>query len=120
MAAYFNTDELKTAMTNLIKQYIDECEECQELSQDCIDLIRHNFLAEYAVYNPDNNSIEVGIDVSEDSSEYPELEVYTIPLTDAQIRISNSFRQNAEDLEFYGKLLNKQKGIQSSSIVVMQ
>lgn len=120
MAAYFNTDELKTAMTNLIKQYINNCEECDELSQDCIDLIRHNFLAEYAVYNAANKSIEVGIDVSNVNAEYPELEVYTIPLKDAQIRISNSFRQNDEDLEFYGKLLNKQKGIGTSSVVLMR
>ena len=119
MAAYFNTDELKTAMGQMIKNFINECETCDELSQDCIDLIRHNFMAEYAVYNPGNKSIEVGIDVSTDSSSYPELEVYTIPLKDAQIRISNSFRQNREDLEFYGKLLNKQKGIENTSVVLM-
>lgn len=119
MAAYFNTDELKKSMGQLIKAFINECEECDTLSQDCIDLIRHNFMAEYAVYNAQEKSIEVGIDVSNDSSSYPELEVYTIPLKDAEIRLDNSFRQNREDLEFYGKLLNKSKGIGGSSVVLM-
>ena len=62
MAAYFNSDELKKAMKQLITGFITDCEECQELSQDCLDLVRHNFQAEYAVYNSNNKSIEVGID----------------------------------------------------------
>lgn len=120
MAAYFNTTQLRKSMRELIKEYISECKECEELSQDCMNLIRHNFLAEFVVYNKEEKAIEVGIEVSDDNNQYPEIEVYTIPIDEAEKKIDHSFRKNSEDLEFYGQLLGKRKGLGADSIVVME
>lgn len=120
MAAYFNTTQLRKSMQDLIKEYILECKECEELSQDCMDLIRHNFLAEFVVYNKEDKAIEVGIEVSDKDDQYPEIEVYTIPIDEAEKKIDHSFRKNSEDLEFYGQLLGKRKGLGADSIVVME
>ncbi len=38
MAAYFNTNQLRSSLQELIKMYISECKECNELPQDCMDL----------------------------------------------------------------------------------
>lgn len=120
MAAYFNTNQLRTSLQELVKMYISECKECEELSQDCIDLIRHNFLAEFVVYNKKDNTIEVGINQSEKFDGYPEIEIYTFPLDDIGKKVDHSFKNNTEDLEFYGKLLGRRKGIGSNSVVVME
>ena len=61
MAAYFNTNQLRLTMKELVKIYMSDCEECNELSQDCMDLLRHNFQAEYAVYNKQTKAVEIGI-----------------------------------------------------------
>lgn len=120
MAAYFNTNQLRTSLQELVKIYISECKECKELSQDCIDLIRHNFLAEFVVYNKKENSIEVGINQSEKFDGYPEIKIYIFPLEDIGKKIDHSFKNNTEDLEFYGRLIGRRKGIGSNSVVVME
>ncbi|AVR45523.1 hypothetical protein C7S20_09735 [Christiangramia fulva] len=120
MAAYFNTSQLKRSMQDLVREYIQECRECEELSQDCMDLIRHNFLAEFVVYNKEENAIEVGIEVSKEDDPYPQIKIYTIPLDEAERKIDHSFRKNHEDLEFYAKLLGKRKGLGADSVVVME
>lgn len=119
MAAYFNTNELRSSLQELVKIYISECEECRELSQDCIDLIKHNFLAEYVVYNKQENTIEVGINESEKFDGYPEIKVYTFPLEDIGKNVDHSFRNNTEDLEYYGKIISRRKGLTSGSVIVM-
>ena len=119
MAAYFNSNQLRTSLQELVKMYITECKECETLSQDCIDLLRHNFLAEFVVYNKRNNSIEIGINKSDDFDGYPEMEIYTFPLEEVGKKVDYSFKNNHEDLEFYGKLIGRRKGIGSNSVVLM-
>jgi len=120
MAAYFNSNQLRTSLQELVKTYIAECKECNVLSQDCTDLLRHNFLAEFVIYNKANNSIEIGMNKSEDFDGYPEIEIYTFPLEDIGKKVDYSFKNNNEDLEFYGKLIGRRKGIGSNSIVLME
>ncbi len=120
MAAYFNTSQLRRSMQDLVKEYIAECKECEELSQDCRDLIKHNFLAEFVVYNKEEKTIEVGIDASKDIDAYPEIKIYTIQIDEAEQKIAHSFRKNHEDLEFYGQLLGRKKGLGADSVVVME
>ncbi|TRO64064.1 hypothetical protein [Christiangramia sabulilitoris] len=119
MAAYFNSNQLRDSLQQLVKMYIDECKECKTLSQDCIDLLRHNFLAEYVVYNKSNNSIEIGINKSDKFDGYPEIEAYSFPLEDVGKKVDYSFKNNHEDLEFYGKLIGRRKGIGSNSVVLL-
>lgn len=120
MAAYFNSNQLRTSLQELVKTYIAECKECNVLSQDCIDLLRHNFLAEFVIYNKSDNSIEIGMNKSEDFDGYPEIEIYTFPLEDIGKKVDYSFKNNNEDLEFYGKLIGRRKGIGSDSVVLME
>jgi hypothetical protein len=47
MASYLNTNEIRLSLRQLVKQYIEECETCQELPEEFISLIKHNFLAKY-------------------------------------------------------------------------
>lgn len=118
MAAYFNHWELKNSLRYLIKEYIAECKKGNELSQHCIDLIKHNFLAEYVVYNKSSKTIEVGIDSSNNTSVYPDIKTYIFKLEEVEKKLNDSFRKKSQDLEFYGKLVNKANGINSSSVVV--
>lgn len=120
MAAYFNSNQLRTSLQDLVQTYIAECKECNVLSQDCIDLLRHNFLAEFVIYNKEKNTIEIGMNKSEDFDGYPEIEIYTFPLEDIGKKVDYSFKNNNEDLEFYGKLIGRRKGIGSNSIVLME
>ncbi len=120
MAAYFNSNQLRTSLRELMKVYVAECKECEELSQDCIDLIRHNFLAEFVTYNRENNTIEVGINQEEKFDGYPDIKVYSFPLEEIGKKVDHSFKNNTEDLEFYGKLIGRRKGLGSNSVVVMQ
>ncbi|MCP9198468.1 hypothetical protein MKO06_01010 [Gramella sp. GC03-9] len=119
MAAYFNTNQLRSSLQELLRMYILECKECNELSQDCIDLIRHNFLAEFVVYNKKDQTIEVGINEEERFDGYPNIKVYTFPLEEIGKKVDYSFKNNSEDLEFYGKMIARKKGLKSSSIIVM-
>ena len=119
MAAYFNSNQLRTSLQELVKMYISECKECETLSQDCIDLLKHNFLADFAVYNKAENIIEIGISKTDKFDGYPEIEVYKFPLEDIGKKVDYSFKNNNEDLEFYGKLIGRKKGIGTNSVVLM-
>ncbi|SDS08673.1 hypothetical protein [Gramella sp. MAR_2010_147] len=120
MAAYFNSNQLRTSLHEVVKMYIKECKDCDVLPQDCIDLLRHNFLAEFVIYNKANNTIEIGMNKSDDFDGYPEIEIYTFPLEDIGKKVDHSFKNNNEDLEFYGKLIGRRKGIGSNSVVLME
>ena len=120
MAAYFNSNQLRSSLQDLVKMYINECKNCNVLSQDCMDLLKHNFLAEFVVYNKANDTIEIGISKSDKFDGYPEIEIYTFPLEDTGKKVDYSFKNNHEDLEFYGKLIGRRKGIGSNSIVLLE
>ena len=119
MAAYFNSTQLRLSLKEVVEDYITECKDCGNLNQDCIDLLRHNYLADFVVYNKETKFIEVGINKNELSEAYPDIEVYTFPIEQALNKIDHSFRNNSEDLEFYAKLIGRRKGIGSNSVVVL-
>ena len=120
MAAYFNSNQLRNSLKDLVKTYISECKECNVLPEDCIDLLRHNFLAEFVVYNKQNNTVEIGMNKSDDFDGYPEIEIFTFPLKDIGKKVDHSFKNNHEDLEFYGKLIGRRKGIGSNAVILME
>ena len=120
MAAYFNSNQLRSSLQELVKMYILECKECETLSQDCMDLLKHNFLADFVVYNKAEDSIEIGISKSDKFDGYPEIKVYKFPLEDIGKKVEHSFKNNNEDLEFYGRLIGRRKGIGSNSVVLME
>jgi hypothetical protein len=119
MASYLNTNEIRLGLRQLVKQYIEECETCQELPEDFISLIKHNFLAKYVYYNKQKKQIEIGIDESDSPDTYPEIKVYKIPVIKASKWLDKSFRDQQGDLEFYGKLLNRNEIFNSPDVVLM-
>ncbi|WP_037315894.1 hypothetical protein [Salegentibacter sp. Hel_I_6] len=122
MASYLNTlstNEIRVSLRQLVKQYVEECETCQALPEEFISLIKHNFLAKYVYYNKAKRQIEIGIDESESPETYPEIKVYKIPVDKASKWLDKSFKSQQNDLEFYGKLLNRNEIFNSSDVVLM-
>lgn len=119
MASYLNTNEIRHSLQQLVKQYVEECETCQELPEEFISLIKHNFLAKYVYYNKQKKQIEIGIDEADSPETYPEIKVYKIPVSKATKWLDRSFRDQKSDLEFYGKLLNRNEIFNSSDVVLM-
>jgi hypothetical protein len=119
MASYLNTNEIRLSLRQLVKQYVEQCETRQELTQEFISLIKHNFLAKYVYYNKQKKQIEIGIDESKSSESYPEIKVYKFPVSKAAKWVDKSFKNNSSDLEFYGKLLNRNDIFNSSDVILL-
>ena len=119
MASYLNTNEIRLSLRQLIKQYVEQCETCQELPEEFISLIKHNFLAKYVYFNKQKQQIEIGIDESTSEDSYPEIKVYKFPVSKATKWMDKSFKSDQCDLEFYGKLLNRNDIFNSSDVVLL-
>lgn len=119
MKTYSNKNQIRLSLQQLVAQYVEECEACEELSEEFISLIKHNFLAKYVVYNKEEKQIEIGIDKTDSHQAYPEIEVYKIPVKKAAKWLDKSFKDQRNDLEFYGKLLNKNEIFNSSDFILM-
>ncbi|MDT0641647.1 hypothetical protein RM553_02270 [Zunongwangia sp. F363] len=119
MLAYLEAGEIKTSLQNLINEYVQECMEQKELSQDFIELVKHNFLAKYVYYNKERKIIEIGINESKSRQSYPAIQVYSFPLAKAQEWLGGKFKNNRCDLEFYGSLINSRNSTSISRVVVM-
>ncbi|WP_081211911.1 hypothetical protein [Salegentibacter sediminis] len=119
MASYLNENEIKSSLRQLVKQYIEECEDCGSLPEEFISLIKHNFLAKYVYYNKEKKHIEIGIDESYSPETYPEIKVYKFPVKKASDWLDKSFRNTRGDMEFYGKLLNRNEILSSSELILM-
>lgn len=119
MASYLNTNEIRLSLKQLVKQYVEECETSEKLPEEFISLIKHNFLAKYVYYNKEKKQIEIGIDESNSPETYPEIKVYKFPVQKSTKWLDKSFRNGKIDLEFYGRLLNRNEILSSSEIVLM-
>lgn len=119
MASYLNTDEIRLSLQQLVKQYVEECESCKEIPDEFVSLIKHNFCAKFVYYNKEKKQIEVGVEASESPDTYPEIKIYKIPVKKAIKWLDKSFKHQKNDLEFYGKLLNRNDTFNSSEIVLM-
>lgn len=120
MTTYYKPAEIKASMKKLVDVYLDDCIKCEVPSEDFIDLIKHNFLAKYVCYNHKSKTLEIGIeDNSKDDEFYPEIKVYKFPLNKNRKWIEKSFKDNMNDLMFYGKLLNRNKMNNKAEVVLM-
>ncbi|MFZ0490085.1 MAG: hypothetical protein WBV11_05860 [Salegentibacter sp.] len=120
MASYLNPTEIRFSLKALVKDYIEECEKCHQIPEDFIDLIKHNFLAKYVFYNPKKKHIEIGIEDPDAEDHYPEIKTYKIPVKQAAEWLDKSFKKNECDLQFYGRLLNRNEILNPSDIVLMK
>lgn len=119
MTSYLRTEEIKTSLRVLVNQYIEECRNCDKIPQDFIDLLRHNFLAKFVFYNKNDKTIEIGINKGSSPEGYPNIKVFSFPVNKAVEWLDESFKSETNDLEFYGKLLNRNEIISSSELVLI-
>lgn len=119
MTTYYNQHELKSSMKSLVKDFIKECKQCEELPEDFVDLIKHNFLAKFVCYNKETQNIEIGVEDFSEESLYPTIKIYKFPITSNKKWVEKSFRDGRNDLDFYGRLLNKKKSANRNADVVV-
>ena len=121
MASYLNKNEIQTSLRVLIKQYLQECKKSDKLCQDFVELLEHNFLAKYVVYNRSERTIEIGIEDKNESPEaaYPTIQAYKFKLDEAEEKIVSSCGNEESDLEFYGRLISRNNLEKNSEVVLM-
>lgn len=120
MTTYYKHAEIKASMKKLVDGFLNQCLTDGKLSEDFIDLVKHNFLAKYVCYNKNTKSIEIGIeDNSQDDDFYPEIQVFKFPLNKNRKWIERSFKDNMNDLMFYGKLLNRSNMNKEAEVVLI-
>lgn len=120
MASYLNSTEIRLSLKALVKEYIEECEKCERIPEDFIDLIKHNYLAKYVFYNAKKKHIEIGIEDPDAEGHYPEIKSYKFPVKKAVEWLDKSFKKDICDLQFYGRLLSRNERLNPSDIVVMR
>lgn len=120
MTTYYNKNEILLTMRTLIKGYLKESLSNKKLSEDFIDLIKHNFLAKFVYYNAVKNVIEVGVeDPNCKSDSYPEINIFSFPVTGTTSWLDESFKKDKNDMNFYGKLLNRKNPFLKDAEVVV-
>ncbi len=120
MTTYYNKNEILLTMRTLIKGYLKESLSSKKLSEDFIELIKHNFLAKFVCYNKSNQTIEIGIeDNSGEDDFYPKILVYKHKLNSRNKWLDGSFKDGLNDLTFYGKLLNRSKMNQEAEVILI-
>ncbi|MDT0677854.1 hypothetical protein [Autumnicola musiva] len=119
MVAYLETVEIESSLQILIHSYVKDCMEGKEMSEDFVELIKHNFLAKYVYYNREKEMIEIGVNHSKTRKSYPEIKVYSFPLAKAAEWVGKKFKTSQRDLKFYGTLINSRKCLKDPQIVVM-
>ncbi len=120
MTTYYKQAEIKASMKKLVDSYLNQCLEEGELCEDFIDLVKHNFLAKYVCYNKNTKTIEIGIEENKEEDDfYPQIQVYKFPLNKNRKWIERSFKDNLNDLIFYGKLLNRNNMIKEAEVVLI-
>jgi hypothetical protein len=122
MASYLNKNEIQASLRILIKQYLQECKNSNKLCPEFTELLEHNFLAKFVVYNRSERIIEIGIEDKGDDSEtvYPTIQTYKFKLDDAEEKIVTSCGNEDSDLEFYGRLISRNNLTKNSEVVLMR
>ncbi|MFO8147538.1 MAG: hypothetical protein R6U03_09140 [Gillisia sp.] len=120
MTTYYNQNEILLTMRLLMKDYLNECLSNKKLSEDFIDLIKHNFLAKFVYYNPMKNVIEIGVeDPDSKTDSYPEINIFSFPVAGKTSWLDESLKKDKNDMTFYGKLLNRNKRLFKDAEVVV-
>lgn len=122
MTTYFNKSEIENSIKTIAEDYVADCINCDRISEDFIDLIKYNFSAKYVSFNNREKQIEIGVeDATLQSSHYPVINVvsYLVTETDNQW-LEKSFKNQMNDLVFYGKLINRKKyNHKNAEVIVM-
>ena len=107
MTAYLTEYEIKTSLKTLVKQYLENCKNCHQLSDEFVELIRYTLKAKYANYNEETRTIEVGVKQENENSFYDDIKTYSYSLEQAE-------------LTYFGKFLNGQQNDINTEIRVIR
>lgn len=108
MVAYLKSEEVTHALKKLVHHYVEDCKKNEELSQDFIELIKHNYYAKFAYYNKKKEVIEVGINETRDrGATYPTINIYSFPIDKTDEWLVNSFKSDSFHIAYYSQLLNR-------------
>ena len=105
MTSYQSKNQIQAKLEEMIPEQVAECKECDELPPALEQLIIHNFQAKFVCYNKEKNNVEVGVEDSTSTGSYPRIKVQTFPLEEAVSWIRKTFKEEEQDLKFYGKLV---------------
>jgi hypothetical protein len=122
MTTYYSKSEIETAMRSIVVDYVKKCIDCDEISDDFVDLIKYNFLAKYVSLNRKTHSIEIGVeDINTKGSHYPVINIFSFPLQEKEnLWLDRSFKSKNNDLVFYGSLINRRKyNHKNTEVIVM-
>ncbi|HIB35993.1 hypothetical protein [Mesonia sp.] len=121
MTAYLTEYEIRTSLKTLVKQYLENCKDCDQLSEEFVELIRHTLKAKYANYNKETRTIEIGVKEENNNSFYNDIKSYSYSLEDAEKELGKSFDSSAgKDLHFYGKFINGTTQDPASEVVIIK
>lgn len=122
MTTYFNKSEIETSIKTIASDYLKDCIKYDRISEDFIDLIKYNFSAKYVSFNNRDKHIEIGVeDAKIQSSHYPVINVVSFPISGKDNKwLESSFKNQMNDLVFYGRLINRIKySHKNAEVIVM-
>lgn len=122
MTTYFNKSEIETSIKTIASDYLKDCINCDKIPEDFVDLIKYNFSAKYVSFNNSKNQIEIGVeDHKIESSHYPVINIVSFPVTGKNNKwLEKSFKNQMNDLVFYGRLINRKKyNHKNAEVIVM-
>ena len=122
MTTYFNKSEIETSIKTIASDYLKDCINCDKISEDFMDLIKYNFSAKYVSFNNKNQQIEIGIEDSKiHSTHYPVINILSYPISGKDNKwLEKSFKNQINDLVFYGRLINRKKySHKNAEVIVM-
>lgn len=120
MVAYYNAEEVKSALKVLISQYVEDSKKSGVLPRDFVELIKHNFYAKFAHYNEQKEMIEVGInETKKPGATYPTINIYSFSINETDEWMERSFKPGSFHIAYYSQLLSRYNGTKTSKIVVI-
>ncbi|MBW2961987.1 hypothetical protein [Mesonia aestuariivivens] len=121
MTAYLTEHEIKTKLKTLVKQYLDNCRSCDQLSEEFIELIRYTLKAKYANYNKETRTIQIGIKQENENSFYNDIKTFSYSLEEAEKELGKNFNAyQGKQLTYFGKFLNGQQHDINSEVRVIR
>lgn len=118
MTSYLHKAQISESLQLIIKQAIEECKESNEVPQDLKEIILHNFNAKFVHLNCEEKTLEVGVEKEDALSLYPKLVTYTYSL-DKTSWLKESIKESENDLEFYGRIIARNRGMDENTRVIL-